>query len=182
MTSVAFLAIWTATMAAMMLPSTIPLLRLDYVTTGSRARVAALAAGYVSVWIVLASLAVGAGALLGMHGHRTTAALLAVAALYQLLPVKRRCLERCRAPLARMLLGWRDGLLGAAHMGVANGLWCGGCCIGLIVALLGLGMMSWVWMGLVGAVIVLEKATPAGAALRAPLSAVLAVGAVVWAL
>src|SRR5699024_7028463 len=38
-----FLPIWTATMAAMMLPSTVPLLRLDYATTHSRARTLALA-------------------------------------------------------------------------------------------------------------------------------------------
>jgi predicted metal-binding membrane protein len=51
-----------------------------------------------------------------------------------------------------------------------------------MVALLALGVMSWVWMTLVGATILVEKVTPIGAALTLPLSAVLAAGAVVWAL
>jgi len=187
MTGAEFLPIWTAMMAGMMLPSTVPLLRLDYATAGSRGRVGALAGGYLLVWvafggIVLAVDAVAGDRLLGMHGRRLTAALLAVAALYQLLPVKQRCLARCRTPLARLLVGWRDGLGGAARMGVENGLWCAGCCVGLMVALLALGVMSWAWMVLVGAVILVEKVTPAGAWAARPVAAALAVGAVVWAL
>jgi predicted metal-binding membrane protein len=181
MTNAAFLATWTLTMAGMMLPSTTPLLQLEYAASRSRARVCALAAGYFCVWLVVGVAVVAGDAAVGMHGHRTTAALLAVAALYQLLPVKRRCLARCRAPLTRMLLAWRDGLRGAARMGVTNGIWCAGCCAGLMVALLGLGLMSWAWMAAVGAVVVVEKATPVGAAVSRPLSAGLAAAAVVWA-
>ncbi len=174
-----FLPLWAALMAAMMLPSTLPLLRLDYATTGSRGRTLALATGYLVVWLAIGSIVVAADAAIGMHGDRMTVALLAVAALYQLLPLKRRCLTRCRAPLGRMLLGWRDGLGGAARMGVENGLWCAGCCAGLMVALLGLGAMSWIWMALVGSVILVEKVTW----IRADaLSALLAAGAVAWAL
>ena len=174
-------------MAAMMLPSTVPLLRLDYATTGSRGRLLALAGGYLTVWLAFGCLLLAVDALagehlLGMHGRRLTAALLAIAALYQLLPVKQRCLARCRAPLGRLLLGWRDGLGGAARMGMTNGLWCAGCCMGLMLALLALGVMSWGWMVLVGAVILIEKVTPVGAWMSRPLAAVLAVGALVWAL
>jgi predicted metal-binding membrane protein len=166
-------------MAAMMLPGTVPLLRLEYATTRSRPRVLALVGGYLSVWLVVGSIVLTVNSLVGMHGHRTTAGFLAAAALYQLLPVKRRCLERCRAPLARLLLGWRDGLGGAARMGVQNGVWCAGCCAGLMAALVGLGMMSWAWMGAVGMTILLEKLTRLE---TRPLSAVLATAAVVWAL
>ena len=74
-----------------------------------------------------------------------------------------------------------DGIGGGARMGVRNGLWCAGCCAGLMVALLALGVMSWVWMALVGATILFEKVTPIGAALTPPVSAALAAGAVVWA-
>jgi predicted metal-binding membrane protein len=179
MTGAGFLPVWTATMAAMMLPSSAPLLRLDYATTRSWARLVALTGGYLSVWLVLGCAVFGVDALVGMHGSRITAALLAVAALYQLLPVKQRCLARCRAPLARVLLGWRDGLGGAARMGVENGIWCAGCCAGLIAALVGLGVMSWMWMSAVGATVLLEKATSVE---TRPLSALLAAGAIVWAL
>jgi predicted metal-binding membrane protein len=187
MTGAEFLPVWTAMMAAMMVPSTVPLLRLDYATTGSRRRLAALTGGYLLVWIAFGCVVLGADALagdrlLGMHGRRLTAALLALAALYQLLPVKRRCLARCRAPLGRLLLGWRDGLGGAARMGVTNGVWCAGCCAGLMVALLGLGVMSVIWMVFVGGAVLLEKVTPVGAAMSRPVSAALAAGAVVSAL
>jgi predicted metal-binding membrane protein len=163
MTSVGFLPVWTAMMAAMMLPSTAPLLRLDYATTRSRARLFALAGGYLTVWIAFGSAALGIDALIGTHGPRITAVLIAVAVLYQLTPLKRRFLARCRAPLARSLLGWRDGVAGAAEMGVKNGIWCAGCCTGLMAALLGLGLMSLLWMSAIAAVILLEKTTPLGA-------------------
>jgi len=182
-----FLGIWTAMMAAMMLPSTVPLLRLDHVAARSLSRSVAIAGGYLSVWIGVGSVVLVVDLLvderlLGMHGRRLTAALLALAALYQLLPLKQRCLVRCRAPLGRMLLGWRDGLAGAARMGVANGLWCAGCCVGLMVALLGLGVMSLGWMALIGSAILVEKVTPIGVAVSRAMSGALAAGAVIWAL
>jgi predicted metal-binding membrane protein len=105
----------------------------------------------------------GIDALIGPHGRRITAVLIAVAVLYQLTSLKRRCLARCRAPLARSLLGWRDGIVGAAEMGVRNGIWCAGCCAGLMAALIGLGLMSWLWMSAIAAAILLEKTTPLGA-------------------
>jgi predicted metal-binding membrane protein len=166
-------------MAAMMLPSTVPLLRLEHATTRSWARTGSLAGGYLTVWLVLGAIVLAVDDAIGMHSHRVTAALLLIAALYQLLPVKRRCLARCRAPLSRLLLGWRDGIGGAVRMGVENGLWCAGCCVGLMIALIGLGAMSWVWMALVGSVILLEKVTWIR---TSALSAVLVAGAVVWAL
>jgi predicted metal-binding membrane protein len=174
-------------MAAMMLPTTVPLLRLDHVAARSTSRSVAIAGGYLSVWIgfgcvvLLVDMLVDER-LLGMHERRLTASFLAVAALYQILPLKQRCLVRCRAPLGRMLLGWRDGLVGAARMGVANGLWCAGCCVGLMAALLGLGVMSIGWMAVVGGAISIEKLTAVGVTASRAISVVLAAGAVVWAL
>jgi predicted metal-binding membrane protein len=102
--------------------------------------------------------------------------------LYQLTPLKRRCLAICRAPLARILHGWRDGLGGAFRMGVENGLWCLGCCVGLTGALLALGMMSVGWMVVVGLAILVEKTTRLGIAASRGAAAALAVGAVAWAI
>jgi predicted metal-binding membrane protein len=186
MTGAGFLPVWTATMAAMMLPSTVPLLRLDRAAARSVARTFAIAGGYVSVWIalgvpVLVLDAAVDGQLLGMHGRHITAGMLTVAALYQVLPLRRRCLARCRAPLGRFLHSWRDGLVGAARMGVVNGVWCAGCCAGLMTALLGLGMMSPGWMAIVGAAIFVEKVTPVGVGASRAFAGVLAAGAVLWA-
>ena len=174
-------------MAAMMLPSTVPLLRLDHTAARSRIRLVAIAAGYLLVWVAFGALVLPldlllGGRMLGMHGRGLSVALLAVAAVYQLLPVKQRCLRRCRAPLGRMLHGWRDGLLGALRMGFENGLWCAGCCVGLMAALFGLGVMSVWWMAAVGAVVLLEKVTAVGVVASRFVSALLVVAVVVWAL
>ena len=182
-----FLASWGIVMAAMMLPSELPLLRLAHATARSRTHTAALALGYLAVWLALAApvwLAdrASGGRVLGMHGHTVTAVVLGAAALYQLTPLKRRCLAICRAPLARILHGWRDGLAGAFRMGAANGLWCVGCCAGLTATLLALGMMSIGWMVVVGAAIVVEKTTRIGVGASRLTAAALAIGAVAWAI
>jgi predicted metal-binding membrane protein len=169
-------------MCAMMLPSELPLLRLDYATARSRTRSAVLLLGYLSVWIALAAPVwignrASGGRLLGMHGRELTAWILGLAALYQLTPLKRRCLAICRAPLARILHGWRDGHRGAFRMGVVNGMWCVGCCVGLTASLLALGMMSIGWMVAVGAAILVEKTTRVGFVASRATAFVLAVGA-----
>jgi predicted metal-binding membrane protein len=181
----AFLGTWALSMAAMMLPSELPLLRLDYATCRSPLRTSVLAAGYVTVWAALAGPVLlvdwaAGGRVLGMHSRALTAAVLAAAALYQLTPLKRRCLAICRAPLARVFHGWRDGLVGAFRMGVENGLWCAGCCVGLMAALLLLGMMSVTWMVLVAAAIFAEKATRIGIGASRGVAVALGLGAVLW--
>ncbi|HEY2541992.1 MAG TPA: DUF2182 domain-containing protein, partial [Gaiellaceae bacterium] len=80
-----------------------------------------------------------------------------VAAVYQLTPLKRRCLAVCRTPFARIVHGWRDGFHGAFRMGVESGLWCAGCCIPAMLVLLVVGMMSLWWMALIGAFVFVEK-------------------------
>ena len=47
-------------------------------------------------------------AMLGASGRASAAALVG-AAVYQASPVSRRCLTRCRTPLARIVVGWRVG-------------------------------------------------------------------------
>ena len=138
-------------MAAMMLPSELPLLRLDFATARSRVRTVVLAAGYISVW-----LAVGAAAM-RLPFTVPVVWVLVAAALYELTPLKRRCLTVCRSPLARVVHGWRDGLGGAFLMGIQNGIWCLGCCVGLTTLLIALDMTNVWWMLLIGTVILAEK-------------------------
>ena len=47
-------------------------------------------------------------------------------------------------------------------MGVHHGLFCLGCCWGLMLVLLAVGVTNLVWMGLVAAVIFIEKVLPFG--------------------
>jgi predicted metal-binding membrane protein len=86
---------------------------------------------------------------------------LAVAGLYQLTPLKSACLRHCRSPLHFLLRG-RPGSLGALWMGIEHGSVCVGCCIGLMLALFALGVMSLVWMAVVAVAILVEKALPGG--------------------
>lgn len=171
----------------MMLPSTVPLLRLDYATARSGSRTAALGAGYLTTWAAITAAVAVLDLLVGMplldsHEQITVVAALAVAAVYQASPVKRRCLARCRSPLSRIFHGWREGVGGAFRMGMENGLWCVGCCIGLVVALLVLGAMSVLWMALFFAAVTLEKTSRVGPSLSRVLVVALLVGAVLWAL
>jgi predicted metal-binding membrane protein len=83
-----------------------------------------------------------------------------LAAVYELTPLKDRCLAKCRSPLGFLLGTWRDGARGSFEMGARHALWCLGCCWALMAALFALGVMSLTWMALVAALIALEKTIP----------------------
>ena len=171
----------------MMLPSAVPLLRLDYATERSGFRTAALGAGYATAWLAIAGAVAVLDVLIGMplmdsHEQAVVVVALVVAAAYQASPLQRRCLARCRGPLSRIFHGWREGIGGAFRMGVDNGVWCVGCCIGLVVALLVLGAMSVLWMALFFVAVTLQKTSPFGTSLNRALVPALAAGALIWAL
>ncbi|MDQ1731056.1 MAG: hypothetical protein QOK10_1215 [Pseudonocardiales bacterium] len=196
-----FIVTWVVMMAAMMFPSAAPMVATFVGIQRGRRRKAMptqagstglFVAGYLITWTFGGVLAYGivriAGALAGdhlswQHGGRWLAAgVLLLAAAYELTPLKRACLTRCRGPLAFILTNWRDGRLGALRMGLRHGAWCVGCCWGLMAALFALGVMSLAWMALIGALIALEKLLPwrrPGIALVSGLLAVLAIGVAV---
>jgi predicted metal-binding membrane protein len=128
------------------------------------------ASGYLLVWGAAGAAAYGlfrlGGSLFGSDlawhagGRWFAGAVLAVAALYELTPLKGVCLEKCRSPLGFLLGAWRDGRRGAVEMGARHAAWCLGCCWALMAALFGLGVMSLTWMALVAALIALEKTLP----------------------
>ena len=60
------------------------------------------------------------------------------------------------------LHGWHEGKVGALRMGVVHGLYCVGCCWGLMIVLFSLGVMSLVWMAMIAGVIFAEKVLPHG--------------------
>ncbi|HET7665303.1 MAG TPA: DUF2182 domain-containing protein, partial [Mycobacterium sp.] len=87
---------------------------------------------------------------------------LAVAAVYELTPLKAVCLRHCRSPLGFLLGSWRDGVPGALRMGMKHGAWCVGCCWALMASLFALGVMSLAWMAFIAALIAMEKMLPWG--------------------
>ena len=93
-------------------------------------------------------------------GRWVAGAVLLVAAVYELTPLKDACLGRCRSPLGFLLGAWRDGRWGAMEMGAKHGAWCVGCCWALMASLFALGVMSIVWMAFVAGLIAIEKTVP----------------------
>jgi predicted metal-binding membrane protein len=167
-----FLGVWVVMMAAMMLPSLAPTTALYARMTRQRGldRALLFTSGYLLVWGIAGLAAFGLfalgrsffGGVLAWHagGRWAAAGVLAVAALYELTPLKNVCLATCRSPLRFLVGTWRDGRLGALKMGSRHAGWCLGCCWALMAALFALGVMSLTWMALVAALITLEKTLP----------------------
>ena len=177
-----FVGIWLTMTAAMMLPSS-ALMVLAYVKASPTARAGSFVLGYLGAWTAygLAAYALyrlveraGLGWLDWQRGGSYVAgAAIAAAGLYQLSPLKQACLRHCRGPLRYIVHGWREGRSGAVRMGLEHGLFCVGCCWGLMLALFALGVMSLFWTALVAAAIFAEKVLPRGERLAGALALVL---------
>jgi predicted metal-binding membrane protein len=173
-------SVWVVMMAAMMLPSAAPMVVAHSAVERRRRELgrgrkrgggsAAFVGGYLLVWT---AFGVVAYALLefvrsldveafswSRDGPYVAAAVIAIAALYQLSPLKHVCLAKCRSPLAFVVGSWRDGRLGATRMGFEHGAWCVGCCWGLMATLFAVGVMSITWAVVVAVLVALEKLSP----------------------
>lgn len=180
---------WVVMTAAMMLPTTLPLLdvfaRLT-VARADRTRLLALVVlGYMAVWGGFGLLAhsVHAGVLwlagrypaLGWDGWTFGAAVIALAGAFQFSELKRRCLDKCRAPLGFVIEHWRGRAHGrrAFALGAHHGLFCVGCCWALMLLMFAFAAGSVGWMLLLAAVMAVEKNLRWGRHLGAPLGAAL---------
>ncbi len=174
---VGFLGMWSLMIAASMMPATVPAFQLVSRAGGSAP---AFAVGYAGIW-----LAAGAAAWLALSpfSDRLDALgpglVLAAAALYEVSPLKRACLVRCRSPLRMIVLRWRGGRIGGAAMGLEHGVWCVGCCALLMALMIALGLMSFLWLAVLALVVLAQKAAPFGSASSPVLAVVLASAAVV---
>src|SRR5207248_7973418 len=92
-------------------------------------------------------------------------AILVFAGLYQLTPLKNACLKHCRSPLHFVMHGWRDGRTGALAMGATHGVFCLGCCWGIMAVLFVVGLMNLGWMAGLSLLIIAEKLAPRGVAI-----------------
>jgi predicted metal-binding membrane protein len=159
-----YLGVWTTMTVAMMVPSAVPAALV--VARVSRGLPTFLfVAGYLAVWTAFGLAAYGVFRLVAWletpwlawdeGGPFIVGGAIAVAGIYELTPLKRLLLGRCRsAPHA--------GGEGAFRTGFENGLCCVGCCWGLMAVLFALGVMSLFWMVVVAGVIFAEKVLPQG--------------------
>jgi predicted metal-binding membrane protein len=171
------LAMWSAMMAAMMMPGASPMI-VAFATINRRRRergapyvpVAVFLLGYLIGWTGFSILATTLQCLLQMTGLLTTmmqsashywsAALFFAAGLYQFSPLKETCLNYCRSPDGFILSEWRDGDLGAVMMGLRHGLFCMGCCAGLMLLLFAIAVMDLRWVAALTALVTAEKLLP----------------------
>ncbi len=132
-----FLGVWAAMMAAMMLPSAVP--AAVAVTRASRALPAALfGVGYLAVWTAFGVVAYALFRVVtsfdfgrfawDRDGPYAAGAVIVLAGIYELTPLKEQLLRRCSSP-------HDPGERGALRAGIANGLYCVGCCLGLMAVL-----------------------------------------------
>lgn len=167
-----FLAMWVAMMAAMMFPSVAPVAILWSRSIRGRAeglqrvgRLTAFFAGYLVAWTAYGLLAFAA--LIGTQrlveaspdgAKWLGVGIFAVAGLYQLTPLKDACLRHCRSPMMALLhYASFKGQARDLRVGLHHGLYCVGCCWGLMLVLLAVGVMNVAAMAGLAAVIFLEK-------------------------
>ena len=165
---------WAVMMAAMMLPSSAPLLMLlAKINTERYGRRRALLAtgvfglGYLAVWSGFSLLATLAqwgllearlvSSMMNSASPILSAALLAAAGMYQFTPLKHACLARCRSPLSVLLNHWREGFPGAFAMGLRQGAYCTGCCWLLMGLLFVFGVMNLIWIAGLSLLVLMEK-------------------------
>ena len=136
---------WALMVVAMMVPATIPVARaISFDSMWQRRYRAALLfeAAFVAVWVALGAIAIGAwelaaalGAGHAIHGAAATAAILLVAANWQLFPQHRRYLKRCHRALP---LGARGRAADRACLryGLFHARQCAGACWPLMLAMI----------------------------------------------
>lgn len=174
-----FLLAWQAMVAAMMLPSSLPLIRLFEAASRRQESVrrvrAAFLGGYAAVWTGF-----GAVAFLGDAAvHHTVDAVpwlherpwliggstLALAGAFQFSDLKDKCLSKCRHPAPYLLSHYRRGTAPAFRLGSGHGLFCLGCCWALMLVMFAAGVAVLWWMAALTAVMVYEKTGRHGRAL-----------------
>jgi predicted metal-binding membrane protein len=175
-------------MAAMMLPSALPMILLhrrgvaDSVRIQSELRSGMFVSAYLLVWgtvgigvwiaarISDAFLPMGAQAL-------AVAAILLFAGVYQFTPFKTACLRVCRSPMDFLLTHWYPGVAGEFRLGLEHGLYCLGCCWALMAVFVVAGAMGLLWAAVIAFVVFVEKVLPRGLVFGRAIGAALIGGA-----
>jgi predicted metal-binding membrane protein len=151
----AFIAVWVAMMAAMMLPGAAPAVLRRAQAGGVRA-VPLFAGSYLAVWALAGVAVYGA---YRPHGTLAAGAVVIAAAIYEVTPLKRHFRQRCRE---------------STGSGFKFGLCCAGSSLGLMAMLVALGVMSITWMALIAVLVLAQKLLPAKTAIDLPLALAIA--------
>ncbi|MBI2583733.1 MAG: DUF2182 domain-containing protein [Candidatus Aenigmarchaeota archaeon] len=127
--------------------------------------------GYLAVWALFAIIVAGAQWLLATQGLLSmmaianplaAGAIIIIAGIYQLTPLKDLCLRKCQSPFDFLMTGWREGRKGALVMGANHGRYCLGCCWALMILLFAAGIMNLMLIAIIATFVVVEKLLPPG--------------------
>ena len=177
------IAMWWIMMIAMMTPSAAPTILLyarvhrhAFQTEQNQDKLAptgAFAAGYMLAWLGFAAAATTlqwalertglvSVMMMGSRSRWLSAAVLIVAGLYQLSPLKNVCLAHCRTPTSFLSRHWRPHALGALRLGAMHGAYCIGCCWMLMALLFVGGVMNLIWLAALAILVLIEIVLPCG--------------------
>jgi predicted metal-binding membrane protein len=162
-----FAVTWVVMMAAMMLPSAIPVV-LEFARTAEGRRgwpvaTGVLAATYLGVWLIFGVVCYAIYTAAGMPWPNQTVVVgtaLALSGLYSVSPIKRASQARCRELCALHGSLPFNLMRSAAVAGMRYGVSCLGCSAALMVAMVLLGMASLGWAALLGIVVLVYKFAP----------------------
>lgn len=172
---------WAVMMVGMMTPAAAPMILL-YARVGRQAAqkgkpLAAtgfFAAGYLLAWTVFSLGATAAqwaleqslllSAMMAATSKEFGGLVLIAAGIYQWTSLKDACLTHCRSPLHFIQAhgGFKRDALGSLKLGFHHGLYCVGCCWALMALLFVGGVMNFLWIAAIAALVLLEKIAPTG--------------------
>ncbi len=191
-----FVLAWQAMIVAMMLPSSLPLVRLFGTIAVKQDQpqraVGALLAGYASVWTAFGIAAFALDVFvhrsveqvpwLEAHPQVIAGSVLILAGAFQFSDLKDRCLRECRHPGPFLMSHYARGSRAAFNLGVSHGVFCLGCCWALMLVGFAAGVANLWWMAALTAVMVYEKTARRGSEAVAPIGAGLLIAGLVTVL
>jgi hypothetical protein len=164
--------------AAMMLPTSLPLIRLFEAATGKQERAwrtqGAFLAGYAALWTGFGALAflgdvavrraIDAVPRLAERPSLVTGITFALAGAFQFSRLKHRCLIRCCHPTLCLRARYRRGAAAAGFRhGCRHGIVCLGCCWALMLLMFAPVAATFWWMAALTALMVYERVGRHGA-------------------
>lgn len=147
-----FVALWVLMMAAMMLPGAAPAVVRRAHASGLVRAVPLFVGSYLAVWTLVG---VAVYALYRPHESFAAGAVAIAAGVYEFTPLKQHFRRRCRE---------------SVRSGFEFGFCCVGSCIGLMLMVVALSVMSVTWMSVITVVVLAQKLLPPKAAVDVPLA------------
>lgn len=151
-------ALWAVMCVAMMVPSALP--AIEHVERNSLAwrrgrAVSCFLAVYLGIWTAYGAVVLALSGLLPA-GAATLAAALALAACWELVPLKLRALRACHASVPLRARGWR-ATASVLRFGSRNAAACLGSCWALMLVMGVVGSAHVVWMAGLAAIVCAQK-------------------------